>query len=224
MLVAVLFIGCGKPAQEASKQTQESETNAVAVAAPEKEQKPCFVCNGQGIVACRAPGCMNGKMDCPGLCLKLTRGTWIHTAVAGHDPSELWRKFPESNGGYQARSHHHVGDVIVMQNGHTVNIGPCKVCGGAAKVDCRACQGQGKQPCEMCEGKKVIPIAWTPTDSPWFNKQPDVIRLKNGDAFLGKVVGSSGEESTVRLREGKFIHVETAGILAKPQAARPPLV
>ena len=91
------------------------------------------------------------------------------------------------------------------------------VCGGNTKVECRACKGQGKQTCEICEGKKFIPTAWTATDNPWFNQQPDVIRLRDGSAFLGKLVGSGGEQWTVRLRDGKFIHVKGADVLAKPE-------
>ena len=138
--------------------------------------------------------------------------------VAGHDPKELWQKFPDSSGGgSQSWNQNHVGEVIVMQNGHAVNMGACKVCGGTTKVECHACKGQGKQACEICGGKKFIPIAWTSTNNPWFNQQPDVIRLRDGSAVLGKVVGSGGEEWTVRLRDGKFIHVKGADILAKPE-------
>jgi hypothetical protein len=147
--------------------------------------------------------------------MKLTRGTWIHMNVAGHDPKELWQKFPNASGkgGYQAWTQGHVGEVIAMQNGEAVNIGPCKVCGGAATVECRGCKGQGTQLCDICRGQKFIPTAWTPSDNPWLNSQPDVIHLSDGRFFLGKVVVSSGEEWTIRLSEGKFIHVKATDIL-----------
>jgi hypothetical protein len=142
VFVAMLCIGCEKPAQEATKPTPASESKAVAssatteteaaaVAGPGKDQKSCFACNGEGAVACRVPGCRNGKVDCPGACLKLTRGTWVHMNMAGHDPKDLWQKFPDSTGqGSQAWNQQHMGEVIVMQNSRAVNIGACKVCGG----------------------------------------------------------------------------------------------
>jgi hypothetical protein len=225
----MLCSGCGRPAQEASKPTPVSESKAVASSATNEseaaavagpDQKSCFACKGEGTVACRVPGCRNGKVECPGACLRLTRGTWVHLNMPGHDPKDVWQKFPDSTGkGSQAWNQQHVGEVIVMQNGRAANIGACKVCGGTTKVDCRACKGQGKQTCEVCEGKKFIPIAWTATDNPWFNQQPDVIRLKDGSALLGKVVLSSGEEWTVRLRDGKFTHVKGADVVAKPEAS-----
>ncbi|HYG35822.1 MAG TPA: hypothetical protein VEC99_13610 [Clostridia bacterium] len=137
--------------------------------------------------------------------------------VAGHDPKELWQKFPKRGGGYQAWSQGHQGEVVAMQNGEPVNIGTCKTCGGSTKVDCRTCKAEGKVPCHMCGGKKFVPIAWTPTNNPWLNSQPDVIRLRDGRVLLGKVVVAIGDESTIKLREGKFVREKTADILPKTE-------
>jgi len=144
--------------------------------------------------------------------------------VAGHDPSELWQKFPNSSGkgGYQAWNQHHVGEVIVYQNGVAANIGPCKICGGSTKVTCAVCKGEGKVRCEICKGARFIPLAWTPTDNPWFNSQPDLIRLKDGQVLLGKVVMSMGDDRTIRTREGKIIHARAADILDKKRAGSGP--
>jgi hypothetical protein len=100
VLVAMLCSGCGKPAQEASKPTPASESKAVASSATNEseaaavagpDQKSCFACKGEGTVACRVPGCRNGKVECPGACLRLTRGTWVHLNMPGHDPKDVWQ-------------------------------------------------------------------------------------------------------------------------------------
>jgi len=86
----------------------------IKAAGPGKDEKTCFACNGDGAAPCRAAGCVSGQMDCPNPCLKLSRGAWIHMEVAGHDPSELWQKFPNQSGGggYRAWTQGHVGEVI----------------------------------------------------------------------------------------------------------------
>ena len=143
--------------------------------------------------------------------------------VAGHDPSELWAKFPNQSGlgGYQAWNQHHLGEVIVYQNGVAVNIGKCKVCGGTTKVTCSVCKGTGKVTCPICSGKKFIPIAWTPTDNPWFNSQPDVIRLADGQVLLGRVAASLGDDRTIITRDKKILHVKAPDILPKADTNPP---
>lgn len=225
LLAGLLCAGCGKPASDSAKASGQSgskpaeagapEQTAPPVNGPEKDQKACFACNGEGAVACRAPGCKSGKVDCPAPCLKLTRGTWVHMNVAGHSPDELWQKFPNSSGkgGYQAWNQHHVGEVVVMQNGQAVNIGQCKVCGGTTKAACTICKASGKRTCDICTGKKFVPLSWTPTDNPWLNSQPDLLRLTDDRVLLGKVVLSSGEDRTIRTRDGKITHVDASEIL-----------
>ena len=136
-LGVLLFAGCGKQSTAPESHTNVPTNSAPppapeVVAGPGPNEKVCFECRGQGTVACLVPGCTNGEVDCPGPCLKLSKGAWIHMTVAGHDPSELWQKFPNMNGqgGYQAWNQTHVGEVIVYKNGVAVNIGKCKVCGG----------------------------------------------------------------------------------------------
>jgi len=209
--------GCGQSASDASKSSSSGVSNVSSQAAsPAKDQKICFQCLGQGFVVCRA-GCVAGKQECPGPCMRLTRGAWIHMNVAGHDPSELWQKFPNAGGkgGYQAWTQHHVGEVVVYQNGQAVNIGACRVCGGTTRVNCAVCKGEGNVPCELCKGGKFISISWTLTDNPWLNAQPDLIRLKDGTVMLGKVAGSSDEQRTIRTREGKYVKVNASDILPK---------
>ena len=143
--------------------------------------------------------------------------------VAGHDPKELWQKFPNQSGrgGYQAWTQGHVGEVIQYQNGVAVNVGKCTVCGGKTKVTCKTCKGTGKQTCEICQGKKFIPLAWTPTDNPWFNSQPDLIRLKDGRTILGRVAMAVGDDRTIVTRDKLTLRVKASDIL--PKAATNPL-
>src|SRR4051812_35183602 len=157
--LGVLFSnGCGKPAASTKDSTTAPEEAAVSTDAsptklvgPGKDEKSCFACKGDGAVPCHA-GCVSGKMDCPNPCLKLSRGAWIHMEVAGHDPNELWQKFPNQSGlgGYQAWTQGHLGEVIQYQNGVAANVGKCTVCGGTTKVTCKTCAGTGKQTCEVC--------------------------------------------------------------------------
>ena len=220
LLSGLLFAGCGKP-PETSKSPGSAITNASATlaeaAGPGPGEKDCFACKGEGIVACRAPGCVNGQVDCPGPCLKLSRGVWVHKNVAGHDPSELWQEFPDADGrgGGWSWNQNHVGEVIQYQNGKPVNIGKCKLCNGTGKVTCSACKGTGKQTCPICNGKKYIPIAWTPTDNPYFNSQPDVIRLADGRVLLGRVAATIGDDLTIVTRDKKILHVKAADVLPK---------
>src|SRR4051812_21121601 len=75
----------------------EAATNSTASAAAEPT-RPCFQCNATGKMKCSVPGCKNGEADCPGPCLKLSKGSWVHLQVDGHDPNELWQKFYKAGG------------------------------------------------------------------------------------------------------------------------------
>lgn len=223
VLSVAVFVGCGqKPdtrSETPASAPQKSNLTAIAES-PRPGEKVCFACNGRGLAACRQTGCHGGKAECPGPCLKLTRGTWVHMNVAGHDPSELWQKFPNGRGGYSAWNQGHLGEVIAIQNGQAVNLGPCKTCGGTTRVTCPTCQGTGKQPCVICAGKKFVPAPWTPTDNPWLNSQPDLIRLKDGRVLFGRILLSQGDDRGIRLRNGKFLHVDAAEILTSPGTNR----
>jgi len=222
----LLFAGCGKQ-PETPKSQLAAITNSTsapapeAVAGPGTGEKDCFACKGEGMVACLVPGCKDGMVDCPGPCLKLSRGAWAHQAVAGHPSTDLWITFTTANGGSMSWNQNHVGDVIAYQNGDPVNIGKCKVCGGAGKVKCQVCKGTGRVTCPICDGKKFIPVAWTPTDNPWFNRQPDVIRLADGRVVLGRVAATVGDDATIVTRDKKILHVKTSDILPKRDANAP---
>jgi hypothetical protein len=223
-LGALLFAGCGKPADAPKSQvnmTTNSAPSTPEVAGPGPNEKVCFACKGEGTVPCRVPGCKDGQVDCPGPCLKLTRGAWTHMAVAGHDPSELWITFTKADGGTMSWNQNHVGEVIQMQNGNPVNIGKCKICGGTTQVTCSVCKGTGRQTCPVCNGTKFIPVAWTPTDNPWFNSQPDLIRLKDGRVFLGRVAVAIGEERTIITRDKQTLHLKAPDILPKAETNPP---
>ncbi|MBX9720480.1 MAG: hypothetical protein K2X81_03705 [Candidatus Obscuribacterales bacterium] len=68
---------------------------------------------------------------CPGNCLKITTPGWAH--YPGMDPKLLWMKF-SFRGGFQAWSTHHLGEVIVYDNGKPVNKGKCPICHGTGKI------------------------------------------------------------------------------------------
>jgi hypothetical protein len=204
--------GCGKKkvpegtvqksAGNSSRTTSAGVPNSQSGAAA-KEQT-CFNCAGVGTVPCRAPGCMAGKVECPGPCIKLTRGNWVHMNVPGHNPNELWIKFPNPDGRtFEAWNQNHAGEVVVYQSGKPVNIGACKVCGGTTRVNCPVCQGAGKAACPICKGAKTVPASWTDTDNPWLNSQPDLVRLKSGRVLLGRVL-TNGTDVLIKTRDGKF--------------------
>ena len=75
--------------------------------------------------------------------------------------------------------------------------------------------------CPICDGKKFIPIAWTPTNNPSFNSQPDVIRLADGQVILGRVVASVGDDRTIVTRDKKILHVKASDILPKAETNFP---
>lgn len=220
-LGALLFAGCGK--QSSAPEGQANATNSVpplpeVVAGPGPNEKVCFACKGEGTVPCRVPGCVNGQVDCPGPCLKLSKGVWKHTDIDGKPSDVLWQFFTSVDGRWtMGWSEHHLGEVIVMQDGKPTDIGKCKVCGGTTKVTCSICKGTGKVTCPICSGKKFIPVAWTPTDNPWFNSQPDVIRLKDGRVLLGRVAVAIGEERTIITRDKQTLHVKAPDILPKAE-------
>ncbi|HEU5122843.1 MAG TPA: hypothetical protein VFW05_02130 [Verrucomicrobiae bacterium] len=226
---ALLWNGCGKesssgPVNSANPDSPATTNNITATSAkpatvgPGPDEKTCFECNGSGLVACEGKGCKSGRTECPGSCIRLTRGTWRHMNVAGHDPSELWITFKTARGS-RSWNQNHVGEVIQYQNGEPVNIGRCPICGGATTVVCSACKGSGKQACNICSGKKFIPATWTPTDNQWFNAQPDLIRLTDGRAILGRIAASSGDERTIVTRDKKILHVQISEIVPKADAA-----
>src|SRR5216683_2097368 len=104
-------INFAQPAPAGETQTgRPSSTNSTTTTTT-----ACFQCGGTGQVKCTGPDCKDGMLECPGPCLKLSKGTWEHLVVAGHDPEELWQKFNQSDGSWQAWNQGHLGEVIKMQ-------------------------------------------------------------------------------------------------------------
>ena len=215
-LGALLFAGCGKPADTSKSEAAATTNSAPPVAGPGPGEKVCFACDGTGMVKCPAPGCVNGQVPCPGPCLKLSKGIWRHTDIDGKPSDVLWQIFNSPDGRETfAVSEHHLGEVLVYQGGQFQLKGKCPICGGTGKVKCDVCKGTGKVVCPICEGKKFIPVAWTPTDNPYFNSQPDVIRLADGQVVLGRVAGADGDDRIIVTRDKKVLHVKASDILPK---------
>lgn len=225
---SLLLTGCDKASQSTTSKTTPAQKGGIAASdvqskdarlaavvpsAPGTGEKNCFACNAAGEVPCKARGCAKGMAECPGPCARLTKGVWEHMNVPGHAPGELWQKVRVANG-WQSYSQAHVGEVFTVANGAMVNQGKCPVCGGTTRVECKTCKKTGKEPCEVCSGKKFIPVAWTSTDNPWFNRQPDLIRLRDGKVLLGKVAGTSGNEAIIRSRDGKITRVPKQDIMS----------
>lgn len=225
-LALAALAGCGKQTTandnkaadsmaDVSAGTESNATVAAADAGPPVGEKLCFACKGEGTVKCLAPGCVAGFVDCPGPCLKLDKGSWVHLDVPGHPPTDLWQKFYFPDGSYSAYSQAHVGHVIAIQGNQAVDTGPCKICGGTGKVPCPVCKGTGKEACPICGGKKYIPASWTPTDNPWLNRQPDLIRLSSGKIYFGKFVTTNGTDVLIKTRDGQYVHVQSSDIVPK---------
>jgi len=180
----------------------------------------CFQCGGAGQVKCTGPDCKDGMVECTGPCLKLSKGTWEHLVVAGHDPEELWQKFNQSDGSWQAWNQGHLGEVIEMQEGKAVNVGKCKVCAGAGKIKCGVCNGTGLVVCPTCGGKKVVSSSWTAFNNPKLKNPPKTIRFKDGRTLVGKIEMRLGSKVFLRTEDGKQLEVEAAE-LAPESAGQP---
>ena len=180
---------------------------------PGPGEQRCFQCDAKGQVTCVAPGCRNGYLPCPGRCLKRSQGTWIPDKVHGGMQAAI--KVP--GGGTWFIYEGHAGEVWEYQGGKMVSLGPCPTCEGRQVVRCKVCAGTGKDPCELCETKGVIPVAWKPADNPWFNRQPDVVRLKDDRAFLAKEVGGDDLLVMFKTRAGEVITIARTEVAQWPK-------
>jgi hypothetical protein len=176
-----------------------AESNSVPSITATNKTKECFNCKGTGLAKC--PNCQNGRMDCPGPCMKLSKGVWRHYKVEGHPDTDLWQQFPRK-GGSTGWNQHHVGEVIEMQNGEPVNIGKCKICGGTTKVKCTTCNGTGETRCKICDGKKIVPESWSAFDNPKMKQRPNLVHLKDGKTIAGKVIMSGGSKTRIKTEKG----------------------
>lgn len=219
VLVGLLLgvAGCDRNAPEGGERSQ-SQASASEAAAGEKVPKPgpgekvCFQCNGIGQTTC--PVCKDGFTDCPGPCLKLSKGTWEHMHVDGHPDTDVWQNFHQANGTSQAWNQGHVGEVIEMRGGVAVNTGKCPVCGGRGKVACKACSGTARLVCPICEGKKVVPENWTAFNNPKVKNPPTMIQLKDGRTFYGKIESRLGAIVYVRTESGKQEEFQARDIIS----------
>src|SRR3954454_2891970 len=81
-----------------------------ATAVAVDKTKGCFNCEGTGLAKCPVTTCKDGQMDCPGPCMKLSKGVWLHMKVEGHPDTDVWQKFRRP-GGSTGWNQHHVGEV-----------------------------------------------------------------------------------------------------------------
>jgi hypothetical protein len=190
-----------------------AETPVKSAGTTEEKTQPCFQCNGSGKSRCGVPSCKGGKANCPSPCLKPDDGTWVRMNVAGHPPTDLWKKFPK-RGGYTSWNQNHAGEVVQMQNGEPVNIGKCTVCGGTTKVQCSACKGAGQVTCPICDGKKVAPQSWSAFDNPKMKNRPSRFTLKNGRAIVGRKTAVLGSSVSIKT-EKETITVEAGDIVSE---------
>ncbi len=209
VLLALVLGGTGcdqKPPEGAERlqsQAAASDAASAGVVKPGAGEKVCFQCNGTGQTTCFSPGCKDGWVDCPGPCLKLSKGTWEHMHVDGHPDTDVWQRFHQADGTSQWWNQGHVGEVIEMRAGMAVDIGKCPVCGGRGRVSCKACNGTGKSMCPICEGKKVVPDSWTAFNNPKLKNPPAMIQLKDGRTIFGKIESRLGATVYVRTESGK---------------------
>ena len=136
----MILAGCDRIGSNQSNRAETDQPNHAGTGnVPPKGAKVCFQCGGSDKTVCLTPGCKDGFVDCPGPCLKLSKGAWEHMHVDGHPDTDVWQRFHQVDGTSQFWNQKHVGEVIEMRAGVAINIGKCTVCGGKAKVKCTAC-------------------------------------------------------------------------------------
>lgn len=193
-----------------------------------KPMARCPRCQGEGTTKCTARGCVNGWVDCPGPCLKLSVGRWEHLDVPGHDPKELWRKFTY-DGGWTGWTTAHIGEVIETRNGVPTNIGKCSVCGGKGKVPCQVCHGTGRVVCAVCGGKKYLRASLVTTPAPALpprytakavataapvRSASAAIKLKDGTTLRGRIVVTDTDAVWVRKEDGQTVQIPLKDIVS----------
>jgi hypothetical protein len=167
-----------------------------------EKTKPCFSCNKTGTTKCSVATCRNGMAECPGPCLKLTKGTWVKRDVPGHiDPTERWQVKQIGNKKWFFSSKH-VGEYYTLDASGQPVARACNVCSGSTTVNCRACSGKGTITCPTCEGKKSVPESWTAFDHPKMKNRPSRFRLKDGRELVGHKTTVLGTSVTIRTEKG----------------------
>jgi len=186
---------------------------------PGTDEQWCFGCDGKGNVGCGGLGCRNGWVDCPGPCVTRNEGTWVKDPKPGAPAGSVAfvLRFPGVKSTWYV-SEFHAGEVWQLQNGQLISAGYCPTCNGSRTLRCPTCQGSGVRSCPVCDGKTVLLTSWKPTDNPWFNRQPDAVRLKDGRAFLGRDAG--GDELIVmfRTQAGETLSVPRGDVVQWPKS------
>ena len=175
----------GQPATQSNDKTTE-------------KTKPCFSCNKTGTTKCSVATCRNGMAECPGPCLKLTKGTWIKRDVPGHtDPTERWqaKRVGKQTWFFSSK---HVGEYYTFDASGQPVAHACNVCGGSTAVNCKACSGKGTITCPTCEGKKTVPESWIAFDNPKMKNRPSRFQLKDGRVLIGHKTTVLGTSITIR--------------------------
>lgn len=202
---------------------------------PAKDEKgepavPCPKCAGTGRIKCTAPRCKDGKIPCPGKCLKESdcREHWPDP-VPSHSPGELWAVFHLAGGRTQGVSKSHCGELVGVRNGEFFNDGPCPLCQGTSVVDCKICTGTGLAPCPVCHGKKSVSALSQPASPRAHGAASPVvgslsqgktqaplapIRLKNGKTVTGTVIIRDDTTTWIRTADGKRLEVKSSDVLS----------
>lgn len=118
-----------------------------------RELTPCQRCLATGLVTCQGLRCKEGQIPCPGRCLKLSDSGWQR--IEGQDPNILFMIY-RINGGTQAVSQAHIGEIFEVRFGKFYPMGACKICEKRTTVPCKVCGGSGKVVCRECQGNKVV--------------------------------------------------------------------
>lgn len=205
-------------------------------ALPTKDDKgnpliPCPTCGATGQVKCTAPRCKEGKVPCPGKCLKASdfRERWPQP-VSGHSPDELWAVFRNGRE-TRAVAKNHMGEVIEVTSTEIRNLGTCPICNGQTVVDCKVCSGTGFVTCPRCRGKMVVPaptIRATPSpikpparpSNPTAQQAPEptqAIRFKDGRTIQGRIIIRDGAITVIRTKDGQTLQVQTADLAPSPE-------
>jgi hypothetical protein len=115
--------------------------------------KDCPTCHGAGELKCSAPKCTNGKIPCPGKCVKLTEGTWVK-----RDDGKRWRTIAMPGHVTLDVPENRIGEIWEqLADGTPVGRGKCPICSGATELDCLKCDGLGMAICPTCVAKENAP-------------------------------------------------------------------
>lgn len=185
----------------------------------------CPRCQGTGKMPCPNSTCKDGQIDCPGNCISLTKGKWVH--LDGHPANELFQEF-HYKGKSKYWSQAHVGEVMGEVNGIPTPVGQCQKCHGTTHVPDPECQGTGRVVCSLCHGAGEVPdpnfhppagegsgkaAAASPTPH-FVSGAPRVqdIHLKNGKTLRGQIVVQDRDVTMIRLTDGKSVQVRNKDI------------